>query len=135
MRVEVKCKGIVVGFSEDEGKTITFLNTEVAKKLQKEMNKNQTIYVSSRSIGEVNEKGYVINEQLKELVMDYTKEQIEEWKSKAEKWDALGKQIDECYTKDNSSEVDDEESEDQDDFEGDGLISIGELAAIAYGWL
>lgn len=56
---------------------------------------------------------------------------------KAEKWDALGKQIDACYMTGNNEE-DEEIDYDGDDMleeTGGDLVTIGELAAIAYGWL
>jgi len=49
----------------------------------------------------------------------YTEEQIEEFRIKVEKWDALGKQIEDRIKEE--SECD--------------LVTIGELAAITYGWL
>jgi hypothetical protein len=61
--------------------------------------------------------------------MTYTNEQIEEFKSKAEKWDLLGEQISKYYT--NSDGDFDEENPEED---GD-LVAIGEVAAMAFGWL
>lgn len=55
--------------------------------------------------------------------------QIADWKTKAEKWEALGKQIEKFYC--NSEGDYDEENPEE---EGD-LIAIGEVAACAYGWL
>jgi hypothetical protein len=52
-----------------------------------------------------------------------TKEQIKKWKEKAEKWDKLDKEIGEMYER-----MDNED-------EGDGLISVGEAAAYAFGYL
>lgn len=63
--------------------------------------------------------------------MEYTTEQIEEWKSKAQKWDALGERIVECYPESNYDEFGEELDED----EGGDLVTIGEYAAMAYGWL
>jgi hypothetical protein len=57
--------------------------------------------------------------------MDYTTEQIEQWKAKAEKWDALAARIEKYYVNE-----DGEESE-----EGGDLCDIGEEAAMAFGWL
>lgn len=62
--------------------------------------------------------------------MDYTKEQIEEWKSKAAKWDKLGDEISKCYC---NSEG--EYDEDNPEIEDADLGTIGEMAASAYGWL
>jgi hypothetical protein len=56
--------------------------------------------------------------------MGYTPKQIEEFKSKAEKWDKLDAEISECYSDENLSE----ESETD-------LGSIGEIAAMAFGYL
>ena len=60
----------------------------------------------------------------------YTPEQIEEFKSKAQKWDALGKEIKKCYC--NS---DGEYDEDNPEVEDADLGTIGEMAASAFGWL
>lgn len=57
------------------------------------------------------------------------KKEYEEIKSKSEKWDALGKQIEKFYC-DESGEY----SEDSPENNGD-LADIGEAAAMAYGWL
>jgi hypothetical protein len=62
--------------------------------------------------------------------MDYTKEQIEEWKSKATKWDKLGDEISKCY-RNSEGEYD----EDNPEIEDADLGTIGEMAASAYGWL
>ncbi len=58
--------------------------------------------------------------------MEYTKQQIEEMKQKADKWDALGAKIEKCYC--NADGEYDEE-------EGADLCTIGEIAASAFGWL
>lgn len=58
---------------------------------------------------------------------NYTSPQIEEWKTKAEKWDKLGKKIQSMYVDENGNEL----AEDN-DFD---LGTIGEAAAMAYGWL
>lgn len=61
-----------------------------------------------------------------------SKKEISEWKLKAEKWDALESKISDCYGK----EVDGEFVEHEDDSEESGdLIVIGEIAAIAFGFL
>jgi hypothetical protein len=61
--------------------------------------------------------------------MEYTKEQIEQWKAKAAKWDALYRQIEKFYVN-TEGEYDEENPEEQGD-----LYTIGEIAATAYGWL
>lgn len=61
---------------------------------------------------------------------EFPTEQIEEWKSKAQNWDALGARIEKCYC--NSEGEYDEENPEE---EGADLITIGEMAATAYGWL
>lgn len=60
--------------------------------------------------------------------MEYTKEQIEAWEAKAEKWDELEEEIGHCY------ECDDDGEPLYDDDEVD-LITIGEIAASAFGYL
>lgn len=62
------------------------------------------------------------------LIFMYTEQQINEWKSKAEKWDTLEAKIAACYVDENGDELED----------GDGgadLCDIGEIAAIAFGFL
>lgn len=58
-----------------------------------------------------------------------TPEQIKEWKEKAMKWDNLGDGISKCYCNSNG-EYDEENPE----IEGADLVTIGEMAANAYGW-
>ncbi len=64
--------------------------------------------------------------------MEYTAEQIEEWKAKAQKWDTLGDKIAECYPEE---EFDDHGNLIENEDEGGDLGVIGEYAAMAYGWL
>lgn len=66
---------------------------------------------------------------------DYTTDQIEQWKAKAEKWDALGEKIAKCY-----NDYDDDGGELPSDYENEfgsepDLGTIGEYAASAFGWL
>lgn len=57
--------------------------------------------------------------------MEYTKDEIEVWKQKAEKWDKLEIEIAKYY-----------EGENNEPPEKDGdLTDIGEQAAMAFGWL
>lgn len=62
--------------------------------------------------------------------MEYTKEQIEEMKKKADKWDALGAKIEKCYCN-----TDGEYDEENPEIEGADFSTIGEMAASAFGWL
>jgi hypothetical protein len=62
--------------------------------------------------------------------MDYTQEQIQEWKNKAEKWDKLEVEISKCYCN-----KDGEYDEDNPEYEDADLCTIGEMAASAFGWL
>lgn len=63
--------------------------------------------------------------------MEYTKEQIEEFKLKAQEWDKLGKEIERHYINLETNEPwTDEEAEEK----GYNLESIGEVCAAAYGW-
>lgn len=59
--------------------------------------------------------------------MDYTKEQIEAWKAKAEKWDKLDAEIAKFY-------VDENEEVWPDGEEPGDLVDIGEAAARAFGY-
>lgn len=61
--------------------------------------------------------------------MEYSKEEIEKLKIKADKWDALGKEIAKCYCN-SEGEYDEENPE----IDGD-LVTIGEMSASAFGWL
>lgn len=60
--------------------------------------------------------------------MNYTEEQIKEWKTKAEKWDSLYDKISEYY-------VDEDDNIVEDDKHDGGLLDIGEIAARAFGFL
>ena len=58
-----------------------------------------------------------------------SKTELAKLKQKAEKWDKLGEKIEAIYGTE-------DENGDWVETKGDeGLIEIGELAAIAYGWL
>ena len=59
------------------------------------------------------------------IYINYTQQQIQEWKTKAKKWDDLGDSIASFYG--------DEEVEFDED--GPSLVDIGEIAAMAYGFL
>jgi hypothetical protein len=65
-----------------------------------------------------------------QIKMEYTKEQIEEMKKKADKWDALGAEIEKCYCN-----ADGEYDEENPEIEDADLCTIGEMAASAFGWL
>ena len=56
---------------------------------------------------------------------------IEKYKIKSEKWDKLDEKIGKFYEND----IDDEENEDGEDEDEGNLIDIGEVAAIAFGYL
>lgn len=64
-------------------------------------------------------------EDLKKIAIEFA----EQYKNKADKWEALGEKIAKCYVDENGDDLSEEESEDID------LGTIGEKAAIAYGWL
>lgn len=67
-----------------------------------------------------------------ETDQEYKDRMFEIFKAKAEKWDALGKEIEAeygKYTRDGDFIEHDEEDESHD------LCSIGEKAATAFGWL
>lgn len=68
--------------------------------------------------------------------MGYTKEQILEFKQKADKWDALEKAIEPIYGRFNEEddEWEDREEYDEND-DGGGLETVGELAARAFGFM
>lgn len=56
--------------------------------------------------------------------MTYTEEELKKMKTKADAWDALDKKIGALY-----EDEDDNENEEAD------LLDVGELAAIAFGYL
>lgn len=56
-----------------------------------------------------------------------TPKQIQEWKTKAEKWDALEEKISKFYF--------DEEGDELPDDAGGDLVDIGEAAARAFGYM
>jgi hypothetical protein len=60
--------------------------------------------------------------------MTPTPQQIEQWRIKAEKWDALDKKILKFYLDADGNEL--EEGK-----EGGNLMDIGEVAASAFGYL
>jgi hypothetical protein len=62
--------------------------------------------------------------------MEYTKKEIEVWKTKAKKWDDLEEKISKCYLN-----ADEEYDEDNPEIENADLGTIGEMAAEAFGWL
>lgn len=64
--------------------------------------------------------------------MNYTQEEIEQFKKKADKWDKLDEEIGKCY----GYEAEDGEwvEYDEEDERAGDLIIIGELAANAFGW-
>ncbi len=68
--------------------------------------------------------------------MQYTIEQIEAFKAKAEKWDALDAKILKCYPPetDEDKEYIDPEGEIEWDYNAD-LVTIGGIAAQAFGYL
>ena len=60
----------------------------------------------------------------------YTEQQIQEFKRKADKWDALEEKIAACYGKENEEGEWEENEDDNID-----LYTIGEISATAFGWL
>jgi hypothetical protein len=56
-----------------------------------------------------------------------SQEELNEMMDKANKWDALDKEIAACYF--------DEEGNELEDDNGCDLVTIGEIAAIAFGYL
>lgn len=74
-----------------------------------------------------NEQNHTIAQN--DLLGAVSQEQIADWKKKAEKWDALGKEIEKFYCN-SDGDYDEENPEEQGD-----LCTIGEVAAVAFGWL
>jgi hypothetical protein len=69
-------------------------------------------------------------------MIEITEEELTTLQNKAQKWDSLGEEIERLYT---TTPDGDEIPEDElgMDFDDDGfnLVDIGEVAAVAYGWL
>jgi hypothetical protein len=63
--IPVNYKGKVVGYTEDEGKTIHFDDSEEAKLILQSLDMN--IGISSRGFGKVSEDGSVIDKEVKSL--------------------------------------------------------------------
>ena len=63
--IPLNYNGKVVGFSDDEGKSIHFNNSEGAKLLLQSLDTN--IGISSRGVGKVSEDGSVIEREVKSL--------------------------------------------------------------------
>ena len=61
-----------------------------------------------------------------------TEEELNVLKRKAQKWDELGEKIARCYPPEPGDEIEGDETDYIDDAD---LITIGEMAASAYGWL
>jgi len=53
-KIEVKSKGIVIGYTYDEGKTIEFLSNSEADKIKNEILTGTTIGISAQKFGTVN---------------------------------------------------------------------------------
>ena len=51
--IPVKYNGEIVGYTTDEGKTIQFNDSDASKKVNEILNQKQTVWVSSRAIGEI----------------------------------------------------------------------------------
>ena len=63
--IPVNYKGKVVGYTDDEGKTIHFDNSEETKLLLQSLDMN--IGISSRGVGKVSEDGSVIEREITSL--------------------------------------------------------------------
>lgn len=65
-------------------------------------------------------------------MIQISQEEYEKLKRKAQKWDDLGAKIARCYPPEPGDEI---EGDDTDYIEDADLLTIGEIAASAYGWL
>jgi hypothetical protein len=63
--------------------------------------------------------------------MKYTEKEIEALEVKAKKWDDLGEQIGSIYCRADGTLIE----EGDEDYDEEGLLPIGEMAASAYGWI
>jgi len=60
--IPIKYNGKVVGYTQDEGKTIHFNDSEETKLLLKSLNTN--IGISSRGVGKISEDGFAIERKV-----------------------------------------------------------------------
>lgn len=63
--IPVNYKGKVIGYTQDEGKTITFNDSEEAKLLLQSLDMN--VWILSRGIGKVSEDNSVIEREITSL--------------------------------------------------------------------
>ena len=61
--IPVKYKDVIVGYTENEGKHITFFDTEEARECRAAILNGQPIGISSRSVGRVDENNFIVDEQ------------------------------------------------------------------------
>ena len=66
-KIEVKYRGVVVGHTYDNGKTIEFGNHIIADEIKRELSHETTIHISSRQKGIINDDNTVSDVKLKEL--------------------------------------------------------------------
>lgn len=62
--IPVKYNGVVVGWTDAEAKSIKFEDNEEAKKIKEEIMRRESIGLSSRAIGEVDEKGNISKSEM-----------------------------------------------------------------------
>ena len=74
-KIEVKSKGIVIGYTYDECKSIEFIDNKEAKIIQSKLMSGSQIGISYRRIGEVDKNGYIVNMGPVNL-KDYTKKDL-----------------------------------------------------------
>lgn len=63
VQIPVKYKDVIVGYTENGGKYITFFDTEEARECRAAILNGQPIGISSRSIGRVDENNLIVEEQ------------------------------------------------------------------------
>ena len=67
MIIPVKYNDVVIGYTEDDGKTITFFETETAREVKKKCLSGHPLSISARSVGCIDETGNITHQELKEL--------------------------------------------------------------------
>lgn len=67
MKIEVKYRDVLVGYTENEGKTIEFLENKTAKQIRSLLLVDCKLGISQRSIGTIDENNNIINEKITEI--------------------------------------------------------------------
>jgi len=67
MKIEVKYRDFIVGYTEDEGHTIEFLENKTAKKIRDLLLIDCKLGISQRSVGTIDKNNNLIYEKITEI--------------------------------------------------------------------